>query len=175
MRPASVILSAVALSTLVTIGLLRSPLASSSDDQVVTEQLVLEQTPPVIKHFNIGEPGRSDGDVLHVFNAPFTGVDGLKGTLHGQMVTVDLPDGDDQHADRLVNLTFDFGEGNTLVVSGQSRYPKDAEEMRAGDAQPRAIIGGTGRFAGADGVVISLRNENGSYTHTVTYRTWGTL
>lgn len=172
MRPFPIILSSVVLSAVVTIGLLHSPLAPASQAPL-TQRMVLEQGAPVLKHFDIGGPGLSEGD-LHVFNAPITGPDGLSGTLYGQMVTVDLPDGDDLHADRLVNLTFDFGDDNTIVIAGQSKYPKDAQEMQAGDSQPRPIIGGTGRYTGATGELVSLRNENGTYTHTIAYRAWPT-
>lgn len=170
MRPLSLILSSVALSALVTVGLLRSPLAISTEGPaVVRGQLVLTQAPPVLKHFEIGGPGLTEGD-LHVFNAAVTGADGLTGTLYGQLVTVDLPDGDDLHADRLAIATFDFGEGHTVVIAGQSKYAKDAQEMRDNDPQLRSIIGGTGRFMGVDGEVVTTRNADGTYQHTLTYR-----
>lgn len=172
MRPLPIILSSVVLSAVVTLGLLRSPLVPTPQAPQ-TQQMVLEQGVPMLKHFEIGGPGLTDGD-LHVFSASFTGADGVSGTVYGQMVTVDMPDGDDLHADRLVNLTFDFGDDNTIVVAGQSKYPKDAQEMQANVGQPRPIIGGTGRYTGAAGELISQRNENGTYTHTLAYRAWPT-
>ena len=33
--------------------------------------------------------------------------------------------------------------------------------------QVRAVIGGTGKYIGASGQVTTIRNQNGSYVHTV--------
>lgn len=123
------------------------------------------QDPPAITRVDLGHPGHSHGDML-AFEAGLTAEDGTKGTLHGILITVDLPgDGDDVHEDRIGQLVFALGASDGIVVAGGSIYAETTAEMNADQPQVRAVIGGTGRYLGARGQVTTSRHEDGSYEH----------
>ena len=126
----------------------------------------LHQDAPALVPVDIALPGASHGDML-AFKAKITGDDGIGGTLRGILITVDLPDDSgDILEDRIGQLIFDLGNGNSLVAAGGSVYPAKGVEMAANTAQVRAVTGGTGSYIGARGQVTTVRNEDGSYEHS---------
>lgn len=125
----------------------------------------IHQDPPDLNAVDLAIDGASHGDML-AFEAPITHDDGTAGTLRGILITVDLPGpGGEVDEDRIGQLQFDLGGGNSLVVAGGSVYPAASAEMAAGNAQVRAVIGGTGTFIGARGQVTTVRDADGSYDH----------
>ena len=101
------------------------------------------------------------------FEAAVSGDNGIKGTMQGLLVTVDIAEGDDQFEDRTGQIYFDFGNGNSLVVAGHSTYKGNGQEMEASVPQLRAVIGGTGDYIGSTGQITTTRNADGSYDHVV--------
>jgi len=134
-----------------------------------THTLVLTQQPPSLRPIELGVPGASEGDLL-LFEAPISGEHGESGTLTGFLITADIPDEvtGDLDADRLGQLSYDLGNGNTLVAAGESIYRGENVEMTANLAQLRAVVGGTGTFIGARGQVTTTRNADGTYRHEFT-------
>ena len=124
----------------------------------------IRQDAPHLTQVDLGDKGASHGDML-AFEAGLTAEDGTKGMLSGVLITVDLPDGDDLFEDRIGQLVFTLGSGDTIVVAGVSNYTEATAEMNAGQPQIRAVIGGTGRYLGARGQVTTSRNADGSYEH----------
>lgn len=125
----------------------------------------ISQDPPALNAVDLAIDGSSHGDML-AFEAAITRDDGTTGVLRGILITVDLPNaGGDLDEDRIGQLHFDLGGGNSLVVAGGSVYPEATTEMAAGAAQVRAVIGGTGDFIGARGQVTTIRDADGSYDH----------
>jgi hypothetical protein len=59
-------------------------------------------------------------------------------------------------------------QGDRLLVTDPSASP--IPFMVTAAQQPLAIVGGTGEFKFASGEVVSVRNEDGGYTQTLTYR-----
>ena len=103
------------------------------------------------------------------FEARITDEDGREGVLRRLLVTVDIPDeAGDLLEDRVGQLVFDLGEGDSLVVAGASVYETEADEMTPGAPQVRAVVGGTGQYLGARGEVETIRNADGSYEHEFT-------
>jgi hypothetical protein len=125
----------------------------------------VRQEAPVLVTVDVGKDGSSHGDIL-AFEATIAREDGTAGILRGMLTTVDIPEGDDVLEDRVGQLVFDLGGGDMLVVAGSSVYPPGSVEMAAGNAQIRAVIGGTGDFIGARGQVTTIRAEDGHYDHT---------
>lgn len=148
------------LATAVFAGLASMP-ATAAERQTFT----IRQDAPVLAPVDIGVAGQTHGDML-AFEAPLTATDGTTGVLRGILITVDLPDADgDVHEDRIGQLYFDLGGGDTLVVAGGTVYPDQTAEMVTGKEQVRAVIGGTGKFIGARGQVTTLRDGGGTYDH----------
>jgi hypothetical protein len=70
---------------------------------------------------------------------------------------------------RATLLIFDFGNRqDQIVVMGVLDYPPTAGEFNAGQPGVRAILGGTGKYMGARGQLISNRNADGSYKQVFT-------
>ena len=133
--------------------------------------LVLTQQPPTLHPVDLHIEGASVADMV-LYEASVAGEQGESGVLTGFLITADVPDAEtgDVHQDRLGQLSFDLGDGNSLVVAGEAIYPGEDVEMTANAAQLRAVVGGTGDFMGARGQVETTRNDDGSYRHEVTLR-----
>lgn len=137
--------------------------ACSSGDDART--LVIEQDAPALASFG-GPAG-----ILKAlaFDARITDPDGTEGVLIGYLLTTDLPSasGDGEVEGRIGTLVYTFGTSD-LIVSGGTSYPAGQAEMQAGEPQVRAVVGGTGDYLGARGEVVTVRNTDGTYTHTFT-------
>jgi len=145
---------------------------SSGDD---TRTLIIEQDAPALASFGgpagtdpTGGDGSSSLKAL-AFDARITDPDGTEGVLIGYLLTADFPDatGEGQTEKRIGTLVYTFGTSE-LIVSGGTSYPASEAEMQAGEAQVRAVVGGTGDYLGARGEVVTVRNTDGTYTHTFT-------
>ena len=152
------------------LGVIAGMSACSSDDgsssgKVVVLELV--SSPPATTFSDIGEPGPSVGD-LYTFSASVTEGDTEVGRLVGTKVLVTLP-GDAGLPDgvgRFQNqLTFIFADG-TISVTGWQPYPLDKNDTEAvafvqTSSIQRAIVGGTGIYAGASGVLTTSEDASG--------------
>lgn len=134
-----------------------------------THTLVLNQDPPSLRPVDGGSSGVSVGDTLF-YEAHITGEHGENGMMTGVLMTADVanPETGDLDADRLGQLSFDLGGGNTLLAIGETVYRADNVEISANMPQLRAVVGGTGSFMGARGQVMTTRNPDGSYRHEFT-------
>jgi hypothetical protein len=134
-----------------------------------TRTIVLTQQPPALHPVDLHIEGASVADMV-LYEASVAGEQGESGMLTGFLITADVPDAEtgDVHQDRLGQLSFDLGNGNSLVVAGEAIYPGEDVEMTANAEQLRAVVGGTGEFMGARGQVETTRNEGGSYRHEFT-------
>ena len=134
-----------------------------------TRTLVLTQQPPALHPVDLHTEGASVADMV-LYEASVAGEQGESGTLTGFLITADMPDAEtgDTHQDRLGQLSFDLGNGTSLVVAGEAIYPGEDVEMTPNAAQLRAVVGGTGEFMGARGQVETTRNEDGGYRHEFT-------
>lgn len=123
---------------------------------------------PAITHVDVGLDGPSHGDMM-AFEAPFIADDGTTGFMNGMLITVDIALADEGHfLDRIAQIVVDFGGSDTLVIGGGASYPLGAIEMAPDAPQLRAVIGGTGRFIGARGEVLTTRRDTGHYEHSFT-------
>ena len=134
-----------------------------------TRTFELTQQPPTLHPIDLHIEGASVADMV-LYEAAIAGEQGESGTLTGFLITADMPDAEtgDLYQDRLGQLSFDLGDGNSLVVAGEAIYPGEDVEMTANAEQLRAVVGGTGDFLGARGQVATTRNDDGSYRHEVT-------
>jgi hypothetical protein len=163
-------LSALAVAGAIGIALGSAGALTTAQDAQATRTFVLTQQPPALHPVDLHIKGASVGDMV-LYEASIAGEQGEAGTLTGFLITADVPDTEtgDLHQDRLGQLSFDLGNGTSLVVAGEAIYPDADVEMTADAAQLRAVVGGTGDFIGARGQVETTRNDDdGSYRHEFT-------
>ena len=109
--------------------------------------------------------GESHGDAM-AFEGTITGPDGLVGVIAGVLHTARLHEG--RESDRVGSAVFSFGGDDSISVAGVTSYEPEQSISTAGTRRAGAVIGGTGQFIGAKGERESVRNEDGSWTHTFT-------
>ena len=86
----------------------------------------------------------------------------LTGTL--TTLATDMADG---YEIRASNLIYVFGnEADQLVVGGISLYPPSDATLPPGSRTVRPVVGGSGRYDGATGQVISRNYGAQGWTHT---------
>ena len=90
--------------------------------------------------------------------------------LVGTLTTLDpaMPNGQEL---RSSNLTYVFGaEKDQMVVGGVSLYPPAGATIAAGQSTIRPVIGGSGKYSGARGQVISTNMGATGWTHV--FKVW---
>jgi hypothetical protein len=105
-----------------------------------------------------------------VFNAAVTKDGQPFGVLYGQKLLVAEPgqDGAPEGLGRYQNhLEFDLPDG-TITVTGLQYYTVDGSipDIALSEGEDRAIVGGTGAYAGAQGVLRSTTNVDGTRTQS---------
>lgn len=159
--------SAARLIPLVLLGVLA--IVTACSDSSDTRTLVLRQEEPELVAYTqdpIDSPTPAEGS-LWVFDAAIATESGLTGRLVGNLITTDITEigANEAFEDRIGTLVFILGD-DQLVVGGGTTYPAAEREMRADLPQVRAVLGGTGAYLGASGQVTTVRNSDGTYTHT---------
>jgi len=110
---------------------------------------------------DLGARGKSHGD-LYVFDSAVFDAHGRRviGRLRGTQMSIKL----EQGAETVQGiLTFEFGGGNSIVVGGLSQYPRRGTGTVVDKRFVRAVLGGTGKYAGATGTVTTKRGSDGRY------------
>jgi hypothetical protein len=112
-------------------------------------------------YIDVGTPGTSPGDVL-----AYEGDVVLKGKTVGRLYGVNTS----VSIQGEVNIvsgqgTFELGGKNSITVAGVSRLKVGATGLTVGEATTRTIIGGTGKYAGARGTLVTTPQPNGTYRH----------
>jgi hypothetical protein len=130
-----------------------------------SETFTVYQDAPKMSPLDLGAPGNSPGDVYY-FSAPLHSSPGgpVIGEVFGSKTLVKPTTANPNLEQRATLLIFDFGNRqDQIVVMGVLDYPPTAGEFNAGEPGVRAILGGTGKYMGARGQLISNRNADGSY------------
>jgi hypothetical protein len=106
--------------------------------------------------------GKSPGD-LYVFTATIMSTNGhtVLGALRGTQTDIKV-----EHGVETVQglLTYQLGTGNEIVVGGLSANPLNGSGFLIKNKTfVRAVLGGTGKYAGASGTVTTERMSNNRY------------
>lgn len=125
--------------------------------------LVVRQGHATVVHLTDGS--ESHGDAM-AYEGDITGPDGLVGVIAGVNYTARLQEG--AQSDRVGMAIFSFAGDDSICVSGVVRYQPDQVYSNTGARHVSTVAGGTGRFIGARGQLESVRNDDGSFTHTFT-------
>lgn len=122
---------------------------------------------PAPTFLDLGKPGESVGDVrIWQFAAK---------TSDGDLLTTDwimtttgvVVDKEIQY--RMTSATFSFGKGTTdqIVIQGIAEYASSKAALQNSVSTPRAIIGGTGKFANASGWMETNHLKDGTWRHVL--------
>lgn len=148
-------------AAVVAIGILAPPAGA-----VPSGKLVLTSAPPTSTNIDAGAPGVGVGDYT-TFYAEVTDKAGKRvGWLYGTKTLIATPGQAGLGPDRGIFenlLTFQFTDGSTIVVGGTQTAVLGSSGFN-GSADPgeRAVVGGTGRYAGARGVLATSANPDSS-------------
>jgi len=113
-----------------------------------------------------GAEGDSRGDGF-VWETGFSGDDGATGVARGYVMTLDIPSGEETTREVAGQRVFSFDDGSTIVVL--DFYVEDvAPEVLVLPETHRAVIGGTGLYAGVTGEMVTTVGEDGELVHTLT-------
>jgi hypothetical protein len=63
-------------------------------------------------------------------------------------------------------FSFDENHADQIIIRGVGFYSDVSNTFKPASMLTRAIVGGTGKYAGASGVVVSEHFEDGSWIHT---------
>lgn len=112
----------------------------------------------------------TEGDLgdMSVFESPLTKDGKPYGEMLGTMTKVgQLGQGTHpEREERLLNAVFDLPDGE-ITVMGISYYVPSATKLEKNEPVSRAIVGGTGAYAGVQGEVITTHNADDTYTHQI--------
>ena len=121
---------------------------------------------PAPTMIDLGPVGDSAGDqrVWHFLGAT---EDGAAVMMDFIMTTTYQSDDPSVLDSRMTDAVFSIGEdtGDTLLVHGIGLYPKSGSTVKISSTLERAIIGGTGEYAGATGWVISTHLDDDTWEH----------
>jgi hypothetical protein len=134
------------------------------------EVLVLTQNTDGSKLVSLESTGQDDLGHEYVFESPMLKDGEPYGEMFGTMTKVgELGHGTHpDREDRLLNAVFDLPDGE-IVVSGLSFYVPLHPALEKQEPIARAIVGGTGVYAGIRGEVITTHNEDDTYTQEIRY------
>lgn len=113
---------------------------------------------------DLGPKGTSGGDV-YVFDGPLLDAEEKEtvGHVYGTQTSLAL-DSDSETVQAMIS--YDLGGGDRITVGGLGEYPRGDKDLIANQKFERPILGGTGRYADARGVVTTVHRADGSYAHT---------
>ena len=120
--------------------------------------------PTVLDH---GEPGRSVGDIrIWNFDAKASNGDSVNTNWIMTTTGINLSKGIEQ---RIVSaaLYFNGNTDNQILIQGVAEYKITKAALDESVTTRRAIIGGTGKYANAQGWMETKHLPNGSWQHVL--------
>lgn len=90
----------------------------------------------------------------------------VAGTFHASILTVGETPGDLVES-RLRTVVFNLKDGQ-INASGIALYPTGNAYLAVNKPVRIAVVGGTGKYIGARGQMVTTRRDDGSYRHVLT-------
>jgi hypothetical protein len=132
----------------------------ASSSNVQTLHILTSKAKPLTT-LDFGPKGKSPGDE-YVFSADVLSPNGGKviGRIRGTQTSIKL-----EHGFETVEgmITYELGTGNQIVIGGLSAYPLTSTGLAKGKTFVRPVLGGSGKYAGAHGEVMSKQLPDGRY------------
>jgi hypothetical protein len=136
-----------------------------------TETFTVYEDAPKLSLLDLGAPGNSLGDAYH-FAASLHSQPGgpVTGEVIGSKTLVKVATDANPNLERRATLMFfTFADRKDQIIAfGVADYSPSVPEFDAGQPVVRAVLGGTGKYMGARGQLVSTRNADGSYTQVFT-------
>lgn len=123
--------------------------------------------PTVLDH---GEPGRSVGDIrIWNFDAKASNGDSVNTNWIMTTTGINQSKGIEQ---RIVSAAFYFNGStdNQILIQGVAEYKITKAALDESVTTRRAIIGGTGKYANAQGWMETKHLSNGSWQHVLNFK-----
>ena len=132
-----------------------------------SETLILRRDPMSASVVDLHESGETRGD-RRMVELTFDGEENEPPVLRGYLMTIDVADASEPTHGLLGIATITFDDGSTIVL-GDARRVDPAKGLADG---PHAwpILGGTGRYAGIGGEMVTTLDADGRITETLTIR-----
>ena len=118
-------------------------------------------------YIDLGPAGESVGD-QRIWEFPGKTAEGGAVVMDWLMTTTGQPEGSADLENRVTSAVFSFGGSDRIMVQGIGVYPKTGATVKVDATLERAIIGGTGKYAGARGTVMTTHLPDGTWQHAFT-------
>ena len=113
---------------------------------------------------DLGQPGASVGDQIVIY-VPLSKPAGyLTGTL--TTTALNVPKTGKQIRQARLSFNFSSTSNDTLEVQGTSVYEVISPTLSIGTRTVRAVVGGTGRYSGMNGYVVTTHPSADKWIHT---------
>jgi hypothetical protein len=153
--------SLTALAVVVAAGVVAGFASASSSSKVHRLHVIV--TKAHTETLDFPPAGKSPGD-LSVFDATVVAPNGrtVVGRLRGSQTDIKLERGAETVQGM---LTFELGRGNQIVVGGLAAFPLGVPVSGLVTRRTfvRAVLGGTGKYAGVKGTLTTRRLSNGNH------------
>lgn len=119
-------------------------------------------------YLDLGPAGDSVGD-QRIWEFPGKTAEGEAVLMDWLITTTGQPDPATGLENRMTSAVFSFGSGtgDRIMVEGIGPYPTAGSTVKVDATLERAIVGGTGRYAGAKGTVVTTHLPDGSWQHVL--------
>lgn len=119
-------------------------------------------------YLDLGPAGDSTGD-QRIWQFGGKTAEGEAVTMDWVMITTGQADTASGLESRMTSAVFSFGSGTSdrILVEGIGMYPTKGSTVKIDATLERAIIGGTGKYAGARGTVLTTHLSDGTWQHVL--------
>jgi hypothetical protein len=117
-------------------------------------------------YIDLGTAGDSTGD-QRIWEFGGQTAEGEPVRMDWLMITTGQPDAASGLESRMTSAVFAFGSqtSDRILVQGIGFYPTQGSTVKVAAELERAIIGGTGKYAGVTGSVVTTHLEDGTWQH----------
>lgn len=152
----------VARSALVIASLLALPLWAAANDLAVLHPATDPPTYIDFEPMGVDSPGD-----MRIFHFDAETRDGKKVVTDWIMTTTaeSTLEGANSRVTEGI-FSFDENHADQIIIRGAGFYSNASNTFKPAATLSRAIVGGTGKYAGASGVVVSEHLADGSWIHT---------
>lgn len=123
---------------------------------------------PSPTYIDLATPGDSVGDqrIWQFFGKTS---DNQSVTMDWIMTTTGKSLDNSETESRMTSAVFSFSSGvnDRILVQGIGPYPVAGSTVKLDQSLERAIIGGTGKYAGAKGTIVTTHLSDGTWTHVL--------